>query len=85
MKKISGQLGGVWGPFVMVFIEADKQTMGSGSTSYKHLSSGGLSRLLKNRVFGGGGGGGGTPKITIFDPPQKCQKKLWGPIFLTFF
>ena len=36
-------------------------------------------------MFLGGGGGGGTPKITIFDPPPKPQKKLWGPIFLTFF
>jgi len=70
------------GHFFDIKKDTDKQSMGSGSTMDKVLTSGTLSRLQKNRVFGGGGGGGVPPKFTISDKPQK---KLWGPLFLTFF
>ena len=84
MKIFSGPLGAVWGPFVMVFIEGDKQTMGPRSTTYKMLTSGAVGRGFEKLRFWGGGGGGGTPKFTILTPPQKPQKKLWGPQFWRF-
>ena len=81
MKIFSGPLGAVWGPFVMVFIEGDKQTMGPRSTTYKMLTSGAVGRGFEKLRFWGGGGGGGAQKLLILTPPQKPQKKLWGPQF----
>ena len=83
MKIFSGPLGAVWGPFVMVFIEGDKQTMGPRSTTYKMLTSGAVGRGFEKLRFWGGGGGG-TPKFTILTPPQRTPKKLWGPQFWRF-
>lgn len=85
MKIFSGPLGAVWGPFVMVFIEGDKQTMGPRSTTYKMLTSGAVGRGFEKLRFWGGGGGGGYPKIHDFDPPPKVPKKAMGTPILTIF
>ena len=53
MKIFSGPLGAVWGPFVMVFIEGDKQTMGPRSTTYKMLTSGAVGRGFEKLRFWG--------------------------------
>jgi len=69
------------GHFFDIKKDTDKQSMGSGSTMDKVLTSGTLSRLQKNRVFGGGGGGG-TPKIHHF---RQTPKKAMGTPFFDIF